>query len=155
MGPVAGYLALGLPVAFAAFAVYVRLAPVDPLMWHVVLQTDTRVPEDDDCRDSVGPTARGGATGACMRDEPPETVLERLDGLAMATPRTTRIAGSAAEGRITWETRSRVFGFPDYTTAQATPVEGLTRLDLWARQRFGVDDMGVNSARLRDWLGKL
>jgi hypothetical protein len=45
--------------------------------------------------------------------------LARLDEIALATPRTTRLAGSPDEGRITWITRSALWGFPDYTTAQA------------------------------------
>ena len=52
---------------------------------------------------------------------------------------------------MTYITRSLLWGFPDYTTAQTTP-QG-TRL--YARQRFGSNDWGVNAARLRDWLAKL
>jgi hypothetical protein len=81
----------------------------------------------------------------------PSDLLARLDAVALATPRTTRLAGSVSEGRITWVTRSAVWGFPDYTTAEAR-ADGLY---LQARLRFGREDMGVNAARLRDWLARL
>jgi uncharacterized protein (DUF1499 family) len=70
----------------------------------------------------------------------------------MATPRTRRIAGSLEEGMITWETRSRLWAFPDYTTARARAEGGQTLLDITARSRFGQYDYGVNAARLRAWL---
>ena len=49
---------------------------------------------------------------------------------------------------ITYITRSRVFGFPDYTTVrQAGP-----QLELYGRLRFGGSDLGANAARLDHWL---
>lgn len=69
----------------------------------------------------------------------------------MTTPRTLRLAGSVAEGRITWETRSLFWGFPDYATAEVRP-DGLYN---YARLRFGSSDFGVNAARLQDWLSRL
>lgn len=146
-------------VAFAIIAAlgllaWIRLAPVDPTVWHVAIPTDTRI-LDGACADSVTTiTRRGGGRSACSLSDTPKTVLARLDAVAMATPRTIRIAGSPDEGRITWETRSRLIGFPDYTTAQATVTGNMTRLDIIARQRFGSGDMGVNAARLKDWLSR-
>ncbi len=134
--------------AAAAFAAYVRLAPSDPGRWHVPLDTATA----PDC--TVHP-AEGSATYACLSQDPPETLLQRLDAIATATPRTTRLAGDPATGRITYITRSALWGFPDYTTAQATPTPQGTRLDLYARLRFGRGDMGVNAARLTDWSNAL
>jgi uncharacterized protein (DUF1499 family) len=46
-------------------------------------------------------------------------------------------------------------GFPDYITAEAVPVAGGTQLDVYARQRFGSSDLGVNAARLKLWLGQM
>ena len=75
--------------------------------------------------------------------------------IATATPRTHRLAGSPEAGRITWITRSRLWGFPDYTTAQVTQTPTGPRLDIHARLRFGRSDMGVNAARLHAWLAQL
>ena len=130
------------------FGLYVRLAPSDPALWHVApLPAATT-----DCTVEQG---RGDARATCLLPIPPAEALARLDSLALATPRTTRLAGSAEEGRITWITRSALWGFPDYITAEATPDGTGTRLTLHARLRFGSSDLGVNAARLRDWLPKL
>ncbi len=137
-----------LVVLVVGFGLYVRLAPSDVARWHVALG-DTAAP---DCTLRVG---RGDARASCLRNEPPTEALARLDAVAMATPRTTRLAGSPEEGRITWVTRSALWGFPDYTTAEARPEGQGARIDLHARLRFGGEDMGVNAARLTDWLARL
>ena len=141
---VLGLLAL-LVIGFGA---YVRLAPSDPARWHVS-PTPAAQP---DCTVQQG---EGDARATCLLPAAPSEALARLDAIAMATPRTTRLAGSPEEGRITWITRSALWGFPDYTTAEATPDATGSRLTLHARLRFGRSDMGVNAARLRDWLPKL
>lgn len=127
---------------------WVRLAPTEPGRWHV--SPDTAADPDCAIRRDLG-----AARAACILPGAPEQVLARLDAIALATPRTIRIAGDAASGRITWVTRSLFWGFPDFTTAEATAGQGGTRLDLHARLRFGGSDMGVNAARLRDWLARL
>jgi len=78
-------------------------------------------------------------------------MLARLDAIALATPRTRRLAGGVAEGSITWITRSALWGFPDYTTAEVQ-ADGLY---IFARIRFGGGDGGVNAARLREWQAQL
>ena len=144
MGMIAGLLVL----IVVGFGLYVRLAPSDPARWNVALAPASK----DDCSVEQG---RGDARATCLRPEPPAQLLARLDEIAMATPRTIRLAGSPEEGRITWITRSRLWGFPDYITAEATPAGTGTSLTLYARLRFGSSDMGVNAARLRDWLSQL
>ena len=139
-GWILGLLALG---AIGAMA-YIRLAPSDPARWHVDL-------------------AAGGlpsfAHVFCIRPgtrydgkEDPKDLLARLDGIAMATPRTERLAGSAEEGRITWITRSALIGFPDYTTAQAMDGQSFC---VAGRQRFGSQDWGVNARRIGGWMQEL
>jgi hypothetical protein len=141
----AGYLALGLLVALVAFALYVRLAPSDPGRWHVAPMAEG----------PAGEVVVAGLNSATLHlgleSGAPPDLLARLDAAALATPRTTRLAGSAEEGRITWVTRSALWGFPDYTTAEVRP-DGLY---IAARSRFGQGDMGVNAARLRDWQSRL
>ncbi|MCU9846469.1 DUF1499 domain-containing protein [Defluviimonas sp. WL0024] len=126
---------------------WIRLAPSDPARWHV----DPAVPGADTLTGEPG-GARGALT---LPGRSPAEVLARLDAIARATRRTTRLAGSPEEGRITWLTRSAAFGFPDYTTAQAVQNGSEVELTLHARQRFGRDDFGVNAARLRDWTAAL
>lgn len=130
------------------FALYVRLAPSDPARWHVT-------PAPAATQDCTVEQGEGDARATCLLPAAPAEALAALDAIAMATPRTTRLAGSAGEGRITWITRSALWGFPDYTTAEAAPDATGTRLTVHARLRFGSSDMGVNAARLRDWLPRL
>jgi uncharacterized protein (DUF1499 family) len=141
----AGWMALGLLVALVAFALYVRLAPSDPARWHVAPVADG----------PPGEVVVAGPNRATLRLGPeagvPANLLARVDAVALATPRTTRLAGTVEDGRITWVTRSALWGFPDYTTAEVRP-DGLC---IEARSRFGQGDMGVNAARLADWLSRL
>ena len=126
------WLLIGVGLAMGA---YIRLAPSDPVRWHVA-------PEDAE-RDLKGGVVRVVETG-------PDG-LARLDKIARATPRTSVLAGSLEEGMITYITRTKVFGFPDYTTVQQ---DGDT-LRIYARLRFGRKDFGVNRDRVTQWLALL
>lgn len=140
-------LALLAALILAGFAAYVRLAPSDKGLWNTALPATGPLT-------GCGQVAalEGGARLACAA---PVDALARLDAIAMATPRTLRLAGSPETGRITWITRSRLWGFPDYTTAQITETDTGPRLDIFARLRFGRSDLGVNAARLQAWVNQL
>jgi len=135
-----------LAVAVVAFGAYVRLAPIDAARWHI----------DPSSVASPGSSGwlmradQGDAAGSVFTDTP-EVVLAALNDIALATPRTKGIAGSVEEGRITYMTRSRLWGFPDFTTVQIVPGEGGASVAALARSRFGESDMGVNRARLEAW----
>jgi hypothetical protein len=128
--------------------VYIRLAPSEAAEWHVA-------PPDalfqGVAPGQVAPLPNGALLVLGPAKGPAAELLAKLDAIALATPRTARLAGSVEEGRITWITRSKIMGFPDYTTAEIRP-DGLF---VYARQRFGSRDMGVNAARLTDWLSSL
>lgn len=127
-------------LTLAAMA-YIRLAPSDPDRWH-------RMPV------SAGP-------GDYLRDAgfraerrivaPPREVLAAVEQRALATPRTRVLAGGVDAGMITFVSRSRVMGFPDYTTVV---VQG-DILVINGRLRFGGADLGVNRARIMGWLETL
>ncbi len=135
-----------LVLLFLAGTAWVRLAPSDPARWHV----DPAAAETGAGRFVVRP--EGGDIAGPVLPMPPAEALAALDAVARATPRTQVLAGSVEEGRITYVTRSLLWGFPDYTTVEAVPVEGGARLVIFARLRFGESDMGVNAARVRGWL---
>lgn len=123
-------------VAVVALLVVFRVLPTDPQRWHVPVEA----------------TADRDFSSGAIRVVPAEDgTLARLDEIARDTPRTRSIAGSVEEGRITYETRTLVFGFPDYTTAEV--ADGQLRLH--ARQRFGSSDLGVNAKRVDGWLSQL
>ncbi len=132
-------------IGLGALMAYIRLAPSDAARWHIALNPR---PAKIAATSAQMVVLCGGA----YVDLPfADGLLARLDAIAMDTPRTQRLAGSVQEGRITWITRSALWGFPDYTTAELGP-QGVT---IYARLRFGGGDHGVNGARLRAWLDAL
>lgn len=127
---------------FVGMAAYVRLAPDVVARWHQPLEG--------------GPTAAGivtepGGARALVPMADGRAGLARFAEVAKARPRVTLLAGSVEEGRMTWVVRSVVWGFPDYVTAEAAPGG----LRVWSRLRFGQSDLGVNRARLEDWIARL
>jgi hypothetical protein len=84
--------------------------------------------------------------GARLAMEPPD--LAPFIAAARAEPRTRLLAGSATDGLVTFVSRSRIWGFPDVTTAEITP-QGLCII---ARQVIGNNDWGQNAKRLNRWL---
>ena len=146
---------LTLVVILAALALmaYIRLAPSDPKAWHIAIANSDPIPQGP-CTDHITLVAKG-ARAACILPLTPAQVLDKLEAIALTSPRTLHLAGSAAEGRITWVSRSFLMGYPDYITAEVTQTAQGTRLDIFSRQRFGEADLGVNAARLKDWLAQL
>jgi hypothetical protein len=135
-------IVLGIIVlAVAGFGLYVRLAPSDPARWN----TDP----------AQGVAGLNSAVERVVLPMPPAEALAAFDAAAMAEPRTVRLAGSVAEGRITYVSRSRLWGFPDYTTVAAVPEGAGTALVIWGRARFGQGDLGVNAARIGRWVAAL
>jgi hypothetical protein len=146
MRRMAVWVALGLLVVLA---LYVRLAPSDPARWHVAPVAEG--PWDTAVVTGPKSASLRLATGVRIGLGNPVDMLARMDEVALATPRTTRLAGSVAEGRITWVTRSWLWGFPDYVTAEAR-ADGLY---IEARSRFGYGDLRVNVRRLQHWMNQL
>jgi hypothetical protein len=126
-------VALALLIAVAGLLAFIRLAPSDPMRWHQMPGTITD-------RDFEGGAMRRAAGN-----------LAALDAIIRATPRTRVLAGSVADGMVTYVTRSKVFGFPDYTTVR----QDRDMLEIYGRLRFGRSDLGVNAARIDRWLGRL
>ncbi|WIY24971.1 DUF1499 domain-containing protein [Parasedimentitalea psychrophila] len=114
----------------------IRLAPVDPIDWNI--QPDFS--EDKTFRGGVFRVVQTGPGG-----------LARFDRVASAAPRTKLLAGSVEDGLATYVTRTKFMGFPDYTTAR----QDGDFLKVYARLRFGRSDLGVNGARIGDWLRQM
>jgi uncharacterized protein (DUF1499 family) len=136
--------------AIGAFALWVRLAPSDPAIWHVDPSTVTA----RNARNSFLLRDGAGADAPALRlSLPPAEVATRLDAAASATPRTSRLAGQGAF--VTWVTRSALWGFPDYTSVRILPDGSGSTVAVFARARFGEGDLGVNRARVEAWLRPL
>lgn len=122
-------------------ALYVRVAPMDPEEFH-------RTYPGHGTGD--WPTAGGFEAVRAVAGGPQE-VLARLDAIILATPRTHHLAGSVAEGHVSYVTRSPLWGFPDTTNVW---LEG-DLLHIRGHLRFGGSDMGANRARIEGWLQAL
>ncbi|QYX58346.1 DUF1499 domain-containing protein [Roseovarius sp. SCSIO 43702] len=136
LGVVVGALVLG-------GALYVRLAPSDPARWHRPA-------------DLSGFGHFEGSNWHVWRGSGDRALFERLDGIIREEPRTKVLAGSVEEGMITYVTRSKVWGFPDYATLRlygdAGDEDGPRHIEINSRARFGKSDLGVNRARVERWL---
>lgn len=130
----------------AGLLVYIRLAPSDPARWHIDIAAADFIPPAHWAAYCPDPARQTFATFTAVAP------LARLADIADSWPRTTRVAGSVEDGRITWLTRSRILGFPDYATAAQIQTPNGPAVCIVSRQRFGTEDGGVNAARLRGWL---
>lgn len=119
-----------------AFLAYVRLAPSDEGIWHVA----PRSTEDKSFGNGVIRRITVGKDG-----------LRRMDSLISADPRTQKLAGNVQEGMVTYISRSRMMGYPDYTTM----IQSGEDLIIYGRSRFGRKDYGVNGARVERWIKAL
>ncbi|MFC7705040.1 DUF1499 domain-containing protein [Plastorhodobacter daqingensis] len=139
-------LLLLLVVAALGGAAWVRLAPLEGPAWHV---------DPDQVQPPDRPNHALLRSGSVVYPIPPETLAAAVDDIAMADPRTRLLAGSVAEGHMTYVARSRIWGFPDLVTVRVVPHPDGATLAVFSRARFGRSDMGVNQARLDGWLRQL
>lgn len=116
-------------VAVVGLVAYIRLAPTDVARWHQPIG-------NAETTDGQGWSAR------VIQSEP--GLFSALHQDILKLPRTQMIAGSVGEGRLTYITRSRIMGFPDFTTIE----QDGRKIKLYGRLRFGRSDLGVNGRRL-------
>ncbi|GHE05326.1 hypothetical protein U879_02855 [Defluviimonas sp. 20V17] len=144
--------ALGLILLAAALAaLWVRLAPnpatdwaVNPLVaGHPGMENGYLIrPENGDQAAPIYPVSA-------------PDLARRIDAIARSWPRTRLLAGSPAQGEMTYITRSRIWGFPDFTSIKVLPEGTNSTFAAFARARFGKSDFGVNRTRLKAWLNAL
>ena len=136
---------IGVGLVAIAGVAYVRLSPTDLATFHVA-------PIATEAGDTAGINSFKAARQITT---PAADVLRAVDQIAGSSDRTRLVAGSTGEGLMTYETRSALMGYPDYTTVTVTDGAEGPLLVINARSRFGKGDMGVNRARVEDWLTQL
>ena len=114
-------------------AVYVRYAPLPPMLDVPVVMVDT---------DLVG-----GFTAVRPFTSNKDELIAHITQIALATPRTQKISDSP----LIFVTRSRLIGFPDTTTFD---IQNDIMI-IHAHLVYGRSDMGVNKARILSWLDRL
>lgn len=136
--------------AVVALATFVRLNPlgddlhVDPqtapipnVPGHALLRSDGRL-------DSP------------LYEMPAEDLAAKLEEIILDTPRTKHFAGDISEGYASYVTRSALFGFPDIANVKVVDRgENKSELVILSRLRYGKMDMGVNQARVENWMEQL
>ena len=80
-----------------------------------------------------------------------EDVLTRLQTIIAETPRISLRTGSVADQSMIFETRSRVWGFPDMNHVWLEDGN----LHIFAHLVYGRSDMAANRARVLGWLERL
>jgi uncharacterized protein (DUF1499 family) len=148
------WIVAALAVLGAGFALYVHAAPSELERWHVDPLAAPGTGRPNQYR--VGPAGIGDvdATTPVYR-VPPRELAHAVDALAMALPRATRLAGGPDGLWTTYVHRSRLMGFPDYTSVRVTETDDGATLGIFGRARFGGSDLGVNRARVEKWLEAL
>ncbi len=129
----------------AAILGYVRLAPSEPARWNV----DPLTAADP------GPGGVKIAAGTTTYALSAAKLMQEINDIALAEPRTSLLAGSVADLQATYVSRTKWLGFPDYITIRAIPEGDGSTLAILSRLRFGASDLGVNRARIDRWLQAL
>jgi hypothetical protein len=125
---------------------YFRLAPSDPARWH------------EDPRLVARPTSPnfhlirmvGGDAMPRVYAQSAADLAARVHDVAL-TDGAVLLAGSVKSGHMTFVSRSRLMGYPDYTSVLIEKAGDGAMLLAFARARFGHSDLGVNRARLERW----
>lgn len=138
-------------LAVAGFMLYVRFTPSDPALWHA----DPRaIPKPDKPNHwLIRPVGGDARPPAYALDA---TELARIvDTVALAQPRTTRVAGTVESGHITYLARTPLMGYPDYVSIRVYATEMGSSFAAFSRARFGHSDLGMNRKRMEAWLAAI
>jgi len=134
-----------LAVLLIAAMIVPRVMPQDAARWHV--DPTTAQPAD---KPNSYLIADYDAVALPLS---PAEAMARFDRVAMAEPRVSRLAQD--DGLATYVQRSALFGFPDYISVSARADGDGSRVSIYSRSRFGHSDLGVNKARIEQWLKKI
>lgn len=118
-------------------ALWVRLAPSDPVRWHVEPATTP---------DPATPNFARADRFVAL------TPAEVARHIAQQARRDNAELLAGDDSHATWVARSRLMRYPDYISLRLIPEGEGTRIQALSRSRFGSGDLGVNAARLERWL---
>ena len=143
-----------------AMAVYIRFSPMEPARWQTSPDAARKSGKPNDYLLLAFGTAAADlarADGEAAVYAVDATGLARLiEEVALAEPRTKRIAGDWMLGSLTFVQRSRLIGFPDAISVETRDLgDETSTVSIYSRSRFGDSDFGVNKARIDRWLGAI
>ena len=89
-------------------------------------------------------------------DAPAEVTEDAVSLVMSSLARTDQIAASETPKLSTWVTTSLIWAFPDYTSIRVIPLDdGTSTVAIFARSRFGQNDLGANADRTLEILDSL
>lgn len=142
-----GYLALFL----------IQTAPHDPEVWHKDPLTEPSSETPNSFRVAPAGTAVERVDQeAFIYAESAEVIAKALDDYILRQPRVERVAGYPQEQFLTYAQRTKTLKMPDYISIKVIPLgENRSTLAVYSRSRYGYGDLGVNKARVTQWLESL
>lgn len=106
------------------------------------------------CPDGFCATASDRA--APILDMPPADLLRLWEEVITASPRTRMLEVDDDRLTIHAEQRTRLMRFVDTVVVRVVPLdEGQSSFAAYSRSELGYNDMGVNRARLEDWIAQV
>lgn len=144
-GQPAMWILIGVLALIGAVQIYVRFSPAQVDRW--VISPNEKTVGDYRYDD--------GFLAVRVVDGDGVSFLRMFDQEMLGMPRTRRVA--TISGQNIYESRSKLWGFPDYTTVSVAPLPGMeqSRAVIYGRLRFGKSDMGVNRKRIEYVLHRL
>lgn len=142
-----GYLALFL----------IQTAPHDPEVWHKDPLTEPSSETPNSYRVApAGTDVERVDEESHIYAESAEVIAEALDTYILRQPQTVRVAGYPQEQYLTYAQRTKTLKLPDYISIKVIPLgENRSTIAIYSRSRYGYGDLGVNKARVTQWLESL
>ncbi|NIA70806.1 DUF1499 domain-containing protein [Pelagibius litoralis] len=122
-----------------------------PEDWHV----DPVTIEKPDTENHFLLRPQGGDGPAPVFQASPDAVVIALQEVIDETPRATVIDGSPGARHMTILVRSKLVGFPDFVTVKVLAADSGTAIAIFSRSQYGKSDLGVNKARVENWVKAL
>jgi hypothetical protein len=157
---VLGWILGLLVVATLLFVLYVRFAPHPASEWHID-PLEFAAPETPNWYRLVPagtPIAEGAerTSVASAYAVGPEALARAFNDHALAQADTVALAGSPAEGWMSYVQRTPLMRYPDTVSVRIVDLgDGRSSFALVSRSRFGQSDLGVNEARVKEWVRTL
>ncbi|HEU4826191.1 MAG TPA: DUF1499 domain-containing protein [Dongiaceae bacterium] len=106
------------------------------------------------CPTDLCTTQTDGA--APVFDLPVERLQAAWEQMIAEQPRVELLRRDVANLQLDYVQRTRLLRFPDLVTVRFIPIDDAhATLAIYSRSKYGKGDMGVNHARIDDWLAKL
>lgn len=83
-----------------------------------------------------------------------DALSAKVQDILSREPRTELVARDSTGLRLVYVQRSRLFRFPDTVNIAVIPMGRESGIALYSRSNYGHGDLGVNFARVKEWLAK-